>query len=63
MTPERRKHLDLTGDELTEEEFKAGWHYCYAWDFMLIHKDEPEAECCECAPALDAAQAKGGEHA
>ena len=56
MTPERRRHLQQTGEDLTPEEFNEGWHYCYAWDFMLIHKDEPEAACCECDRAIEAAK-------
>ncbi len=35
--------------KLTDEEVADGWHFCYSeWDDMLIHKNWPEAECCNC---------------
>lgn len=33
---------------LTEEEMKAGWHWCYEWDDMLIHPNMPEYAHCTC---------------
>lgn len=38
-------NLDL---HLTMEEINDGWHFCMDWDGLLIHEDDPEAECCTC---------------
>jgi hypothetical protein len=35
-------------ETLTKEEAEEGWHFCWDWDGLLIHKDDPEAECCTC---------------
>lgn len=49
MSPLRYRQLmnDLES-KLTAEEIAEGWHFCYDWDGLLIHKDDPEAECCTC---------------
>ena len=36
------------GAKLTAAEVKEGWHFCPDWDFLLIHPDTQEAECCNC---------------
>ncbi len=36
--------------QLTEEEIKKGWHFCWDWDGLLVHPDSPEGECCRCRP-------------
>lgn len=28
-------------------------HYCPDWDFALISRDDPEYECCTCAPLVN----------
>lgn len=51
MTPERWKWLQYEGPEdvrLTKDEVKEGWHFCFDWDCLLIHKDDPEYDCCTC---------------
>jgi hypothetical protein len=48
MTPERHRFLELFGAKLIEEELKQGWHFCPDWDYMLVNKQEPEGECCNC---------------
>lgn len=49
MTPERRRQLDDDFDlKLTQEELDQGYHFCCEWDGLLIHKDDPESECCLC---------------
>jgi hypothetical protein len=49
MTGERYAYLSKNMDaSLTEEEYKAGWHFCYDWDGMLIHESYPEFKCCSC---------------
>lgn len=56
MTQQRYRQLnDATNRDgevessLTEEEYKAGWHFCWSeWDGLLIHKDDPEMEACSC---------------
>lgn len=49
MTEERyralNRNMDLT---LTPEEVAAGWHFCYEWDGMLIHREDMEAKACRC---------------
>jgi len=49
MKKERYKDLMTNFDlNITDEEFKAGWHFCWEWDGLLIHKTWPETECCIC---------------
>lgn len=49
MTPERKRELEADESlQLTSEEVAEGYHFCMDWDGMLIHKDDPEAECCTC---------------
>lgn len=50
MTKERYQALMAPDSELslTDEEVKEGYHFCWDWDGLLIHKDDPEAECCSC---------------
>lgn len=33
---------------LTDEEIAEGYHFCLEWDGLLIHRDDPEARCCDC---------------
>lgn len=66
MTPERRRELDaftrklteeerkaLKGKQLTDEEFKQGYHYCVEWDYMFIGPEDQEFECCLCFAKVD----------
>lgn len=49
MTDER--WTELMSDQslkLTEEEIAEGWHFCWDWDGLLIHKDSMEAKVCHC---------------
>jgi hypothetical protein len=48
MNRERYTEVQFHGAPLTEAEQKE-WHFCWDWDGMLIHKDDPEFECCVCA--------------
>ena len=49
MTPERFDFLVRNHSEmLTEDEVKAGWHFCYSFDGMLIHELDEEYKYCEC---------------
>ena len=49
MTKERYTELVKNCNEkLTAEEIKNGWHFCWDWDFMLIHKSFPEYAYCRC---------------
>jgi hypothetical protein len=49
MSPERAKFLrENIHAKLTAEELAEGWFFCCTWDFMLINKDDREAECCGC---------------
>jgi hypothetical protein len=53
MTNERYHYLISKeamdkNETLTKEEAEEGWHFCWDWDGLLIHKDDPEAECCTC---------------
>jgi hypothetical protein len=47
---EHARYIEVikAGAALTEAEVKEGWHFCPEWDFLLIHPDDPEAECCDC---------------
>ena len=56
---ERYRHLERTGDALTSEEFREGWHYCLEWDGMLIHPDWPESDCCPCERICEDGEWKG----
>lgn len=52
----RTRYVELTTNcdlDLTLEENKAGWVFCCEWDGLLIHKDDPEAECCTCLKLTD----------
>ncbi len=50
MTAQRHRELESTQtDDLTPEEAKAGWHFCPDWDYMLIHKFDPEMVGCCCS--------------
>lgn len=49
MTSQRYRELSKSDEQdLTPEETKAGWHFCPDWDYMLIHKLDPEIEGCNC---------------
>lgn len=51
MTEERYKLLNETGTGLTQAELDAGWHFCPAWDDLLIGPDHSEETlCCTCYP-------------
>lgn len=51
MTKERYNELMSNEDaKLTDEEIALGYHFCWDWDGLLIHKDDPEAKCCSCFP-------------
>lgn len=42
---------DLMNNEelkLTEEEITNGWHFCYAWDGLLVGPGMMEKEFCHC---------------
>jgi hypothetical protein len=69
MDRERWKHLmrhPNQGVELTEAEIAEGWHFCYAWDGLLVEPNSPEGACCECvhdaaiAPLYERAKRGGG---
>jgi len=48
---DKERYQELTTSEeasLTIEEVEEGWQFCEDWDFMLIHKDQPEFESCTC---------------
>ena len=54
MTKERYIELDRTGEGLTQEEWEAGWHWCYEWDELLVGPGMPEAKVCSCNnPAIE----------
>ena len=42
--------MDETGPcvQLTEDEVKAGWHFCDEWDGLLVHPDSVEFQHCTC---------------
>lgn len=53
MPHDRWKYLmqQFTGDEsvvLTKEEVEEGWHWCDAWDGLLLHPDNAEFAYCTC---------------
>lgn len=43
------------GTELTQEEKQSGWHFCLAWDGLLIGPGMRELEPCHCLPEDHAA--------
>lgn len=49
MDDARRIQLDydLT-QNLTQEEFLQGYHFCPDWDFLLVGPEDPEAQACTC---------------
>lgn len=49
MDIERYKYL-VTSKEgvITLDELQHGWHFCFDWDGMLIHPNDPEFEYCTC---------------
>lgn len=48
MEIRRWLELEKSGDAPSEEEVKAGWHYCTDWDFMLVGPGMREWEGCTC---------------
>lgn len=45
------RYLELAHDInlcLTKEEIADGWHFCYDFDGLLIHKKSPEFNYCTC---------------
>jgi len=49
MTPERRRELEADYSlRLTPEEVEQGYRFCCEFDGLLIHKDDFEAEYCDC---------------
>lgn len=48
MTPKRWIKVNRTGEGLTEEEIKEGWHFCPDWDFLLVGPNMPEIQGCVC---------------
>ena len=57
------RYMELSNDlalHLTKAEYDAGWHFCFDWDGMLIHKDWPEADCCTCRKAMSSPQGDKG---
>lgn len=47
MSRDRWNLLMNNDDEkLTEEEIKAGWHFCWEWDGLLIGPGMDETQCC-----------------
>ena len=38
----------LKGEELTKEEWKEGYHYCWDWDGLFVAPDSDELLCCSC---------------
>jgi hypothetical protein len=45
---ERRIELEQGTASLNPHEKADGWHFCLEWDGMLVHPDDPEAQCCLC---------------
>jgi hypothetical protein len=47
MSKDRYKELSTDCQlTLTPEEITAGWHFCYDWDWLLIHSSWEEAQGC-----------------
>jgi hypothetical protein len=49
MTTERFNQL-MTDDEqnLTDQEIKEGWHFCWEFDGLLRNNNEPDEYQCDC---------------
>jgi hypothetical protein len=50
----RERYNALMNDQsanLSDSEFRAGWHFCYDWDGLLIGPGMKEMECCNCKHA------------
>jgi hypothetical protein len=44
-------HIDHRIDQdITDEEFDQGYHYCWDWDGLFIGPDSMEWESCTCHP-------------
>ena len=48
ITQERYTSLMKGEGTLTQEEKAGGWHFCWEWDGMLIHRTWVEAKYCTC---------------
>lgn len=49
MIPERMRYLEQNMHVgLKRSEIADGWRFCCEWDGMLIHRTDPEADCCGC---------------
>lgn len=43
MTPERKRYLwNTINAELTTEELRQGWHFCYEYDGLLTQGEDDE---------------------
>jgi len=40
--------MENQSESLTLQEYEEGWHFCWDWDGLLIHKDDVEFSCCSC---------------
>lgn len=52
VTISRERWNQLMSDDemsLTKEEIKAGWHFCWDWDGLLIGPGMGEMEHCTCS--------------
>ena len=54
MDKERYWLIESNQEDITEEEFEQGWHFCVEWDFMLVGPGMRELECCMCLSARKA---------
>jgi hypothetical protein len=50
MDRNRYRLIGSGREDLTDEEFLSGWHFCWDWDLMLIGPGMPEMESCACKP-------------
>lgn len=52
---DRQRYNDLQDGraELTQEEIKAGWHFCSEWDYMLVGPGMSERRYCHCFDPLN----------
>ena len=56
MTKERINALKANSidsspvDDLTDEEYDQGFHFCWDWDGLFITPDSDEFKCCTCHP-------------
>jgi hypothetical protein len=48
MTNERYMEIEKAGCGITQEEWNAGWHWCYDWDCMLVGPGMQAQESCLC---------------